>query len=139
MVAELVTIFCGSLAQSKYLDKSQQRFVFLIIKKKNKQLKSLLNTLDELAMAFAVYWFPINNHFLSSKLNGFFFIKTCYFLSKSTNLQLIPSAQIAFIDATKDGRNAWFLVILCFFFFSPRCLCTTDGNIPNYNTLQCYL
>lgn len=50
MVAELVTIFCGSLTQSKYLDKSQQRFVFLIIKK----LKSLLNTLDELAMAFAV-------------------------------------------------------------------------------------
>lgn len=51
MVAELVTIFYGSLAQSKYLDKSQQRFVFLIIKK----LKSLLNTLDELAMASAVY------------------------------------------------------------------------------------
>lgn len=51
MVAELVTIFYGSLAQSKYLDKIQQRFVFLIIKK----LKSLLNTLDELAMASAVY------------------------------------------------------------------------------------
>lgn len=51
MVAELVTIFYGSLAQSKYLDKSQQRFVCLIIKK----LKSLLNTLDELAMAFAMY------------------------------------------------------------------------------------
>ena len=66
MVAELVTIFCGSLAQSKYLDKSQQRFVFLII-------KNSLNTLDELAVAFAIYWFPIHNHFPFSKLKGFFF------------------------------------------------------------------
>lgn len=66
-----------------------------------KQLEFLLNISDDLELAFAVYLFQINNHFLSSKLVDFTSRHAILF-PKSTRLQLVPSTQTVLAHAPED-------------------------------------